>query len=87
MLPLVAKGPTTGEVSAHFEEIFGASLSKDTISRITDPVMVEPHAFELGVGGVLEGPHVIGAHHARHAPPMSAMSSSPVRQAEVRHRH
>jgi transposase-like protein len=41
VLSLVAKGLTTGEVSAHFEEIYGASLSKDTISRITDRVIAE----------------------------------------------
>lgn len=41
VLSLVAKGLTTGEVSAHFEEIYGASLSKDTISRITDRVITE----------------------------------------------
>ena len=41
VLSLVAKGLTTGEVSAHFEEIYGASLSKDTISRITDRVLAE----------------------------------------------
>jgi transposase-like protein len=41
VLSLVAKGLTTGEVSAHFEEIYGASLSKDTISRITDRVVAE----------------------------------------------
>jgi len=41
VLSLVAKGLTTGEVSAHFEEIYGASLSKDTISRMTDRVLTE----------------------------------------------
>jgi transposase-like protein len=41
VLSLVAKGLTTGEVSAHFEEVYGASLSKDTISRITDRVVTE----------------------------------------------
>ena len=41
VLSLVAKGLTTGEVSAHFEEIYGASLSKDTISRITERVLTE----------------------------------------------
>lgn len=38
MLSLVAEGLATGEVSAYFEEIYGAALSKDTISRITDRV-------------------------------------------------
>jgi putative transposase len=36
VLSLFAKGLTTGEISAHFAEIYKASLSKDTISRITD---------------------------------------------------
>jgi putative transposase len=40
-LSLYAKGLTTGEISAHFAEIYGASVSKETISRITDKVMEE----------------------------------------------
>ena len=28
-------------ISAHFAEIYGASLSKDTISKITDKVLAE----------------------------------------------
>jgi transposase-like protein len=36
-----AKGLTTGEISAHFAEIYGASVSKETISRITDRVIEE----------------------------------------------
>jgi len=38
VLSLYAKGLTTGEISAHFEEIYGASVSKETISRITGKV-------------------------------------------------
>jgi transposase-like protein len=41
VLSLFAKGLTTGEISAHFAEIYGASVSKDTISRITDRVLDE----------------------------------------------
>ena len=41
VLSLSAKGLTTGEISAHFAEIYGASLSKDTVSRITDRVLGE----------------------------------------------
>lgn len=36
---LVAKGLTTGEVSAHLAEVYGAAVSKDTVSRITDRVL------------------------------------------------
>ncbi|GDY34051.1 hypothetical protein GTS_56840 [Gandjariella thermophila] len=39
MLSLSAKGLTTGEVSAHLGEVYGASVSKDTISAITDRVL------------------------------------------------
>lgn len=36
VLSLYAKGLTTGEISAHFAEIRGASVSRETVSRITD---------------------------------------------------
>ena len=41
VLSLTARGLTTGEVSAHFAEVYGASVGKDTISRITDQVVAE----------------------------------------------
>ena len=41
MLSLYANGLTTGEISAHFAQIYGASVSKETISRITDKVIEE----------------------------------------------
>ncbi|MDR7277747.1 transposase-like protein [Catenuloplanes atrovinosus] len=41
VLSLYAKGMTTGEISAHFAEIYGASVSKETVSRITDKVVAE----------------------------------------------
>ncbi|MEU4435787.1 IS256 family transposase [Nocardia rhamnosiphila] len=41
VLSLYAKGLTTGEISAHFAEIYGASVSKETVSRITDKVVGE----------------------------------------------
>jgi transposase-like protein len=41
VLSLTARGLTTGEVAAHFAEVYGAGISKDTISRITDTVVEE----------------------------------------------
>jgi transposase-like protein len=41
VLSLTARGLTTGEVSAHFAEVYGARVSKDTISKITDKVIEE----------------------------------------------
>jgi putative transposase len=41
VLSLYAKGLTTGEISAHFAEVYGASVSKETVSRITDRVIEE----------------------------------------------
>jgi len=34
-----ARGLTSGEISAHFAEVYGASVSKVTVSRITDKVV------------------------------------------------
>jgi putative transposase len=39
VLSLSAKGLTTGEISAHLAEVYGASVSRDTISAITDRVL------------------------------------------------
>ncbi len=44
-ISLFAKGLTTGEISAHFAEVYGASIGKDTISRITDKVVDEMQAW------------------------------------------
>lgn len=41
VLSLTARGLTTGEVAAHFEGVYGAKVSKDTISRITDKVVAD----------------------------------------------
>ncbi|MGH7735677.1 MAG: IS256 family transposase, partial [Gemmatimonadales bacterium] len=39
VLSLSAKGLTHGEISAHLEEIYGAKVSKETVTRITDQVL------------------------------------------------
>ena len=41
VLSLYARGLTTGEIAAHFAQIYGASVSKETVSRITDKVIEE----------------------------------------------
>ena len=41
VLSLTARGLTTGEIAAHFDEVYGAKVSKDTISRITEKVAGE----------------------------------------------
>jgi transposase-like protein len=41
VLSLSAKGLTTGEIAAHFHDVYGATVSKDTISRITGTVVAE----------------------------------------------
>ena len=41
VLSLYAKGLTTGEISVHFADVYGARVSKDTVSRITDRVIEE----------------------------------------------
>src|SRR5919204_3852189 len=46
VLSLYAKGMTTGEISAHFSEIYGASVSKETVSRITDKVVADMQEWQ-----------------------------------------
>ena len=41
VLSLTAKGLTTGEVQAHFPEVYGASVSRETVSKITDRILEE----------------------------------------------
>ena len=55
VLSLYAKGLTTGEISAHFAEIYGASVSKETVSRITDRVVGEMQEW---AGRPLDGIYV-----------------------------
>ena len=45
VLSLSAKGLTTGEISAHFADVYGADVSKDTVTRITDRVVDEMAAW------------------------------------------
>ena len=45
VLSLYAKGLTTGGISAHFAEVYGATVSKDTLSRITDRVIEEMQSW------------------------------------------
>lgn len=41
VLSLSARGLATGEISAHFAEVYGSSVSKETVSKITDKVIDE----------------------------------------------
>jgi putative transposase len=44
-LSLSARGLRTGEISAHFAEVYGASVSRETVSKITDQVLEEMGAW------------------------------------------
>jgi putative transposase len=46
VISLAAKGLATGEIAAHFAEVYGAEVSRDTISRITDRVLEEMVAWQ-----------------------------------------
>ena len=45
VLSLYGKGLTTGEISAHFAEIYGVSVSSTLVSTITDKVVEEQQAW------------------------------------------
>jgi len=46
VISLDAKGLTTGEIVAHLRDVYGAEVSKDTISRITEAVVEELAAWQ-----------------------------------------
>ena len=46
VLSLYARGLTTGEISARYNQIYGAQVSKETISRITDKVIAEMQTWQ-----------------------------------------
>ena len=59
VLSLYAKGLTTGEISAHFAQIYGAQVSKETISRIRR----QSHRRDERVAEPAVGPGVCGDLH------------------------
>ena len=80
VLSLSARGLTTGEIAAHFEEVYGAKVSKDTISRITEKVVEEmaewrQPAAGSGLSGAVhrrdlrQGPRRAGRQPARSTSP------------------
>jgi len=64
VISLSAKGLTTGEVAAHLAEVYGAEVSRQTISTITDKVVegmaewqnrpLDPACFPLIVANLIE---------------------------------
>ena len=46
MISLYAKGLTTGEIQAHLEEMYGTSVSRDTVSKITDQIVADMAAWQ-----------------------------------------
>src|ERR1700712_4436787 len=57
VISLSAKGLTHGEICAHLAEIYGAEVSKQTISTITDRVMEGWQTRPLDPAGVSGGLH------------------------------
>ena len=52
VISLYAKGMTTGDIQAHLEEIYGTTVSRETISKITDEVL-ESEGRALSIADVL----------------------------------
>ena len=46
IISLYAKGLTTGEIRDHLQEIYDTSISKDTISRVTDQIVGDMEAWQ-----------------------------------------
>jgi hypothetical protein len=54
VLSLSARGLTQGEISAHLAEVYGAEVSKATISTITEGLLLSP-GLNVQVGGLASG--------------------------------
>ena len=46
VISLYAKGLTTGEIQAHLEDVYDTSISRDTISKITDQIVGDMTAWQ-----------------------------------------
>jgi transposase-like protein len=46
VISLYAKGLTTGEIQSHLEEMYGTSVSRDTVSKITDQIVADMAAWQ-----------------------------------------
>lgn len=46
IISLYGKGMTTGEIQAHLSDLYGANISRETISKITDKVIDELQAWQ-----------------------------------------
>ena len=46
VISLYAKGMTTGDIQAHLAEIYGTTVSRETISKITDEVLADMVAWQ-----------------------------------------
>ena len=83
VLSLTARGLSTGEISAHFAEVYGASVSKETVSKITDKVVEE--MTELVQQTLLRLPTLASAHETNRGetetPPRTAGCSSCLQRA------
>jgi putative transposase len=68
VLSLAARGLTSGEISAHFAEVYGASVSRETVSKITDQVLEEMTGWMNRPldEGRWKPPGVSGHLHRRH---------------------
>ena len=46
VISLYAKGMTTGDIQTHLFEIYGTDISRETISKITDAIVDDMHAWQ-----------------------------------------
>ena len=72
VLSLYAKGLTTGEISAHFADVYGASVSKDTVSPDHRP----GDRGDAGLVGAAAGEGLRRDLHRRHRAPRGAVLPS-----------
>ena len=51
ILALYSRGMSTRDIEAHLREIYGVSVGRDLISRVTDAVMEDARAWQTTAAG------------------------------------
>jgi putative transposase len=72
VISLAAKGLTTGEVQAHLAEVYGAQVSRQTISTITDKVLESMAEWQNRPPGL---PGDLHRRHPREDPTLTMIAS------------
>jgi putative transposase len=65
VISLYAKGMTTGDIVNHLQDVYGSSVSKDLVSRVTDAVLEQMQAWQSRPSDALYPVVLVDAIHIK----------------------